>query len=333
LLTGDFREALKRNAGGGSSCSAPAVSLTAEGVEAHFVICPGVGLRYPNSVLVSDRQLFAIAVVLYGLSTLYALFVLRAGFRKHTWINYSLLFGGAAFHTWAMFERGFSLQRCPINNLYEATTFIAWTIVAAYLVIGSWGRLRSLGAFVSPLLLALGVFALMPALDVRAATPIFTGGWSSLHNALILLAFGAFGLSAVAGLMYVMQDRDLKLHKLRAALSLLPPIQRIEATIGRLLLAGFALLTAGLIVSVFYLKQTRDVYFSSDALLLYSLFVWALYLALMVLRWGFAHRGRRFAMGAIGSFAFIALTFWGVYLLSDLHHKVSADRPRTELRP
>src|SRR6185436_11513112 len=116
---------------------------------AHFVICPGPRLRYPNSVSVSDRQLFGIAVVLYGLSTLYALFVLRAGFRKDTWINYCLLFGGAAFHTWAMFERGFSLQRCPINNLYEATTFIAWTIVAAYLVVmGSWGRRRFLGAFV-----------------------------------------------------------------------------------------------------------------------------------------------------------------------------------------
>ena len=290
-------------------------------------------LRYPNSVPVSDRQLFGIAVVLYGLSTLHALFVLRAGFRKDTWINYCLLFGGATFHTWAMFERGLPLQRCPINNLYEATTFIAWTIVAAYLVVmGSWGRLRFLGAFVSPLLLALGVFALMPALDVRAATPTFTGGWRSLHNALILLAFGGFGLSAVAGLMYVMQDRDLKHHKLRAALSLLPPIQRIEAIIGRLLVAGFALLTAGLVVSIVYLKQTRDVYFSSDALLLYSVFVWALYLTLVVLRWGFAQRGRRFAMGAIGSFAFIALTFWGVYLLSDLHHKDSADRPRTELR-
>jgi ABC-type uncharacterized transport system permease subunit len=257
---------------------------------------------------------------------------MRAGFRKHTWTSYGLLLGGAIFHTLAMFQRGFSLNRCPISNLYEATAFIAWTIVAAYLLIGAWGRLRFLGAFVSPLLLGLGVFALMPALDVRAARPTFTGGWSSLHNALILLAYGAFGLGAVAGLMYVTQDRDLKFHKLRAALSLLPPIQRLEATLGRLLSAGFVLLTAGLVVSAIYLKRTRDVYFSNDALVLYSLFVWALYLVLLVSRWRFAQRGRRFAIGAIGSFAFIALTFWGVYLLSDLHNKSPEERPRAELR-
>ncbi|MEY2408290.1 MAG: hypothetical protein QOF48_960 [Verrucomicrobiota bacterium] len=274
-----------------------------------------------------------IAVIFYGVSTLYALFLMRAGFRKDTWINYSLLFGGAVFHTLAMFQRAYALHRCPISNLYEATMFIAWTIVSAYLLIGAWGRLRFLGAFVSPLLLGLGVFALMPALDVRTAEPVFTEGWSSLHNALILLAYGAFGLAAVAGLMYVTQDRDLKFHKLRAALSVLPPIQRLEATLGRLLLAGFLLLTGGLAVSAVYLKQTRNVYFSNDALVLYSLFVWILYLTLLVMRWRFAQRGRRFAIGAIGSFTFIVLTFWGVYLLSDLHHPLSEGRPRTEHRP
>lgn len=280
----------------------------------------------------SDRQSFALAVGFYGLSTLYAVFLLRTGFRKDTWINYGLLLGGAGFHTLAMFQRGFSLNRCPISNLYEATTFIGWTIVAAYLLIGAWGRLRFLGAFVSPVLLGLGVFALMPGLDVPQARPNFSGGWSHLHNALILLAFGAFGLSAVAGMMYVTQDRDLKFHKLRAALSLLPPMQRLEASIGRLLLAGFCLLSAGLVASALYLKRTRDVYFSNDALVVYSLFVWALYLGLLVLRWRFAQRGRRFAIGAMGSFAFVVLTFWGVFLLSGIHNAPAVERPRTEQR-
>jgi ABC-type uncharacterized transport system permease subunit len=220
-----------------------------------------------------------------------------------------------------MFKRGFSLDRCPINNLYEATLFVAWTIVATYLVIGVWARLRFLGAFISPLLLALGVFAMMPALDVRGPTPAFVGGWSSLHKALILLAYGAFGLGSMAGMMYVMQDRNLKYHKLRAAVSRLPPIQRVEAAVGRLLLAGFLLLTAGLIVSSIYLKKTRDVYLSTDPLLIYSLVVWAIYFCLLLARWGYSQRGRRFAMGAMGSFAFVLLTFWGIYLLSGLHQQ------------
>lgn len=269
----------------------------------------------------TDRLSFLIAVVAYGLSATYSIFILRRGFREDNRINYLLLLGGFVFHTTAMFKRGFSLERCPINNLYEATIFIAWTIVASYLLIGTWSRLRFLGAFASPLIFAIGVFALMPSLDVQAARPTFTGGWSSLHKALILLAYGAFGLSSVAGLMYLTQEHDLKFHKLRAVLSRLPPIQRLELVTGRLLLAGFVLLSFGLAASVVYLKQVRGVYFTNDPVMIYFAFVWLLYLALLVAHWRFAQRGRRFAWGAIGGFAFVMLTFWGVYLLSGIHNQ------------
>jgi ABC-type uncharacterized transport system permease subunit len=268
----------------------------------------------------SDRLSFTVAVILYGLSTIYSLLLFRKGFRRDNWINYGLLSLAFVAHTAAMFQRGFSLERCPINNLYEATIFIAWTIVAVYVLVGSWSRLRFLGAFASPILFGLGIFALMPALDVHGARPTFTGGWSSLHKALILLSYGAFGLSSIAGLMYLTQEYDLKHDKLRAVLSRLPPIQRLDVAMGRLLSAGFVLLTAGLVVSAAYLKQTRGVLVNDDAEVVYSLVVWLLYLTLVILRWGYAQRGRRFAWGAVGSFAFVMLTFWGVYLLSSIHN-------------
>ena len=272
----------------------------------------------------SDRHYFLIAVVLYGLSSLYAIFLLRKGFREDNRINYCLLLGGALFHTLAMFQRGFSLQRCPINNLYEATLFVAWTMVTSYLLIGTWSRLRFVGAFASPLLFAIGVFALMPSLDPpHGDRPVFTGGWMSLHAALILLSYGGFGLSAVAAIMYLTQEHDLKFNKLRAVFSLMPPIQRLELVISGLLLAAFVLLTAGLVIGVIYLKETEDVYFKSDTKILWSITVWFGCLVLLVSRWRFAQRGRRLAWGAVGMFAFVLLTFWGSNLLSGIHNPVS----------
>ena len=271
----------------------------------------------------TDRDYFLIAVVLYGMSSLYSIFLLRKGFRQDNRINYLLLLGAFVLHTLAMVKRGFSLQRCPMNNLYEATLVIAWTIVATYLVLGMFSRLRFLGAFASPLLFAIGIFALMRPLDAPAGQAAFAGAWSSLHKALILLSYGAFGLGSVAGIMYLTQEHDLKYRKLRAVLSLLPPIQRLEVVIGRSLLVGFALFTAGLITSGVYLKQTRNVYFTGDAEVIYSLFVWAIYLALLVLHWRFSQRGRRFALGAVGSFVFVMLTFWGIYMLSGIHNPPS----------
>ncbi|MEK7684204.1 MAG: cytochrome c biogenesis protein CcsA [Verrucomicrobiota bacterium] len=260
------------------------------------------------------------AVIIYGLSALYSVFLWRKGFREDNRVNYCLLLLGFGFHTIAMGQRGFSLQHCPLTNIYEATTFVIWTIVTSYLVLGAWSRLRFLGAFASPVLLGMGVFALMPALDVHGTKPEVARGFVSLHAALILLSYGAFGLSSVAALMYLTQEHDLKFHKLRAVFSLLPPIQRLELVIGRLLLAGFILLTAGLSLSPVLLKHRDGVFFKADPKILWSIFVWLVYVGLLLMRWRFAQGGRRFAWGAVGSFSFILLTFWGFNLLSSVHH-------------
>jgi ABC-type uncharacterized transport system permease subunit len=266
------------------------------------------------------RTYFLIAVIIYGCSTVYSIFLWRKGFRRHDHVNYFLLLAGILFHTRAMMMRGLSLQRCPVNNLYEAMTFVAWTIAAAYLVFGLFPRLRHLGSFVAPIVFGIGVFALMPALDVPYKDkPEFRNGLVSLHAALSLLSYGAFGLSSVAALMYLTLEHDLKFHKLRALLALLPPIDRLEKITSRLLWAGFILLTAGLAFIPFLLKERPEANLAFDPKVPWSALVWLIYLGLLVRHSRFAQTGRRFAWGAIGTFAFVLLTFWGVNLLSPTH--------------
>jgi HemX protein len=270
----------------------------------------------------TDRHIFLLAVIVYGLSFVYSVFLWRKGFRKDDRVNYYLLFLAFALHTTAMFKRGYAINACPVNNLYEATVFIAWTICTVYLGLGVFQPLRFLGAFASPLLFFMGVFALMPALDAPYhSRPYFENSLTGLHAALILLAIGAFGLSAVAALMFLIEERDLKFHKLRAIFSLLPPIQRLERVMNGLLLGGLLLFTAGLALSPFLLKQKYGVWFKSDPLLDYSIFIWLFYLVLVASRWKFGQGGRRFfAWSTALSFAFILLTFWGFILLSQVHH-------------
>ena len=267
----------------------------------------------------TDRVFFAIAVVIYGCSAAYSIFLLRRDIRQHNRLNYFLLLGAFAFHTTAMFLRGFSLERCPINNLYEATMFVAWTMTAAYLVLGLVPKLRFLGAFAAPMLFAIGVFALLTPKDVGSpGHPEFSGGWLTLHVAMFALAYGAFGLSSVAGLMYLTQERDLKLHKTRALLSFMPPITRLDLVLRTLLVAGFVLLTGALFVSVAFMRQQGHS-LTADFKILWSMFVWAVYLGLIVMRWKFWRGGRQFAWGSVAAFAFVLLTFWGSSLMSPLH--------------
>jgi HemX protein len=270
--------------------------------------------------MLTARHYFLLAVVLYGLSAIYSVFLWRKGFRTHDRVNYGLLLAGFILHFKAMLVRGLTFDRCPVNNLYEAMMFVDWTIVAAYLVIGLLPRLRYLGAFASPVIFAIGVFALMPSLDMHyGSKPQFGNGLVSLHAALTLLSYGAFGLSSVAAAMYLTQEHDLKFHKLRAVFSLMPPIDRLEKITSRLLWAGFILLTAGLAFIPFLLREHPEPRAASDPKAIWSALVWCLYLGLLVMHNLYSHTGRKFAWGAVGTFAFVLLTFWGVNLLSPAH--------------
>ena len=253
---------------------------------------------------------------------IYSVFLWRKGFRLDNHVTYFLLLLAFGFHTTAMAMRGLMLKQCPVTNLYETTTFVMWTIVALYLLMGLWSRLRFLGAFASPVLFAIGVFALMPSLDTHGVRHEAAGTLTSLHAALMSLSYGAFGLSSAAALMYLTQERNLKFHKLRAILSRLPPIQRLEAAAGGLLLSGFVLLTIGLAIGAYDLSHTPNPQaHSTDPKIVWSAIVWLLYAGLVIMRWKFAQGGRRFALGAIGSFVFVLLTFWGSNLLSPLHNQ------------
>lgn len=268
----------------------------------------------------TDRHYFLLAVTCYGLSTIYSVFLWRKGFRRDDWINYALLAAGVVLHTVAMLKRGLTLHSCPVNNLYEATTFLLWALGMASLVYSLLPRLKFLCAFTAPVLFTVGIFALMPTLDPpHGPKPEFSGALRSLHAATSLQAYGAFGLAAVAAAMFLAQQHDLKVHKLRALLSLLPSIQRLELVTTRLTLVGFALLTIGLAAGSQLPVKEGEAFFD-DPKVLWSALLWLVYLEALVAHKFFGRSARRFATGIIIAFVFLLLTFWGTNLLSPLHH-------------
>jgi ABC-type uncharacterized transport system permease subunit len=273
----------------------------------------------------TDRHCFLLAVTFYGLSTIYSVFLWRKGFRRDDWVNYLLLAVGVALHTLAMTKRGLSFHSCPVNNLYEATTFLLWTLGLASLVYSLLPRLKFLCAFTSPVLFTVGVFALMPALDPpHGLEPEFSGAPRSLHAATILLAYGALGLAAVAAAMFLAAQHDLKAHKLRALLSVLPSMQRLEVVTTRLVMVGFVLLTIGLVVGS-RLPRKEGASFFSDTKVLWSALLWLAYLEALVAHKFFGRSARRFALGIIIVFVFLLLTFGLTNKFSQMHQNPPED--------
>jgi ABC-type uncharacterized transport system permease subunit len=269
--------------------------------------------------LITDRTWFLAAVIVYGIALVYSVFLWRRGFRRDDRIHYLILVVAYGLHLLAMMKRGYSLQRCPTSNLYEATVFIGWAMMSACLGLALVQRFRFLPVFANPVMVGLGVFAMMPGLDTAGGALSYTGVMVSLHAAFTLLAYGAFGLGAAAGVMYLSQERDLKMHRSRILFSLLPPITRLEKVVTWLTLAGLSLLSVGLVVGFAGITPPPGVRYTQDFKVWWSCVVWAVYAVLLGLHWRFAVRGRRFAWSVVGAFAFVLLTYWGSNLASPLH--------------
>ena len=297
------------------------IRLTALSKPFQLTLAPNRQRNTLRSVLqFTDRQFFATAVGTYGVGLLYALLRRRLSLHKKRSILYTILVAGLGFHTLSLVMRGLAIHRCPVTNLYEATAFTAWTIGAACAGLGLVPRLRFLTVFAPPVLLGLGVLALMPPLDTPSTGPPLDRGIVSLHMSLTLLAYGAFGLGALIFAVYLTQEHDLKARRWAAVVALLPPLEELELTGARLLAGGLVLLSGGLLVGMGWLRYQQGVFIKADPKILWAFFVWSLYGLLLVLRWRHTLGARKLAWAAVGSFSFVILTFWGFNLLSDIHH-------------
>jgi HemX protein len=182
---------------------------------------------------------------------------------------------GFIFQTAFLSIRGHALGRCPLTNLFEVFVFLAWSVALIYMMVGSAYRLSLMGAFTAPLVVLLQGFALLAPIDKAHAVKMPANPWLEFHASMSLVAYGVFALACIAGVMYLVQERQLKTHQLRSIFYHLPPLSDLFAAITRLLWWGFALYTLGL-VSGFFIGQPLP-----TGQVICAIGVWLLYAAIL----------------------------------------------------
>jgi len=220
---------------------------------------------------------------------------------------------GFIFQTAFLSVRGHALGRCPITNLFEVIIFVAWSAALFYMVVGPAYRLSLMGAFTAPLVVVLQLIALLAPIDHPHRARLRVNSWLEFHASMSLVAYGAFALACIAGVMYLVQERQLKTHHLHSLFYHLPPLTDLFSAIVRLLWWGFVLYTLGLISGFFVgepLPWTQIVC-ATGVWILYALILQGRYL-----RW-FAPK-RVAALCIIGFSAALTL-LWGITFTAQTH--------------
>lgn len=255
-----------------------------------------------------DRLFLVASTFCFLLGFAHSMHALGARVYHHSRLNFYAILAGFLCQTAFLYLRGEKIGRCPLTNLFEVFIFLAWAMVLFYLLIGPTYRLSLLGVFTSPLVFILQIGALLlPALDKAATVKPTINPWMELHAAASIVAYGAFALAGVAGVMYLVQERQLKTHHLRSIFFHLPPIHDLAVANRRLILTGFALLTIG-IASGFMVGSLSSHFIKVS----WSVGVWALYGFILAAEWMHRLSPRRGAWLSVAAFALVLCTLWGI---------------------
>ena len=241
----------------------------------------------------------------------HTMFSLRQGRFQPGRFNFAAVALGAFFQGWYLSLLGRHLHACPIRTLPEILVFLGWSMALFYLVIGPSYRLSLMGAFTAPVVLLLQVAAILlpdaPPLAVKVVNP-----WVETHAALSLVAYGAYGLSCVAGLMYLVQERQLKSRNPAPLFHYLPPITALSTTNRRLLGMGFVLMTLSFAAGFAAKLPVGSAKFAFSGVL------WLLYGAMLVAAWTGRLAARRVARGGVAVFLLALLLLPLIQHLSTL---------------
>lgn len=263
--------------------------------------------------------LFDLALVAYLGATVLALAHLIQR-RETTYRAASLLTqAGWVVHTLALVVRWVERGRPPLGTLVEAMSVVGWAAVLFTLWAERQYRVKVLGAFVLPLVTVFGVSSAWLPSGLVGLAPALRNAWIWVHVTLAMLGISAFVLNFAGGLMYLLQERQLKAKRPGALYYRLPSLETLDRMTYRTLTLGFPFLTLGLFLGALWARTAWGGLFTFDPLVIFSFVAWLVYAATLSGRAVAGWRGRRAAYCAVVGFGVLLLTLGAGLLLPGRH--------------
>ena len=260
-------------------------------------------------MLQAENTLFTIVMILYfGAMILYFLFIAA---RRDALAKAAVAVQGAglALHTVALVCRSIGAGRLPLTNQYEFATCFSWGLCLVSLIFVLRFRFPVLGAFAAPVTFLIIGYAAMQSKEVRQLMPALRSGWLGFHVSTAIIAYGAFGVSFVLSIIFLLRDR----MKARGFLdSHIPDRDKLDMISYRSVSLGLLFLTFTILTGAIWAERAWGSYWSWDPKETWSLVTWIIYAVYLHLRIRRGWHGRAAALFAVAGFVCVMFTYIGV---------------------
>ena len=266
--------------------------------------------------------LFISTVVAYALSLALYLIFLKTGKAQTGRLGTLLLAVGLVTHYFALLERtrGLGPHTVPYHDLYGAMSLFGWLLALTYLGLELYHRQRSVGALVLPFILIFFVAAHVAPPD-KFSPPDAHGPLFALHVTLNILAYSAFALAFVLSLIFLVEERVLRSHKMGDVVWRLPSLELLERMSRSSVLVGLVSITIGTALGFLWVYRLSDKYSFYDPKYAVTLVVLILYAVYFRLARTTAWRGARASKLCIFNFVLVFLSFTVVNFYLSHNHR------------
>src|SRR5262249_50682495 len=137
----------------------------------------------------------------------------------------------------------------------EALSFLALLLVGIFLLVQVRRPLLALGAVVNPLAFGLTLAAAAIHGGIQPLPPALHSIWLPVHVLLAFTGDAVFALAFSASLLYLVQERRLKVHRGRGLLRHLPSLETLDRVNYACLVWGLVLLTLGIVTGIVWAHE------------------------------------------------------------------------------
>ena len=242
-----------------------------------------------------------VAAALYSVGLLDAVFLLirqRDSFFRPALAAFGL---GGLFHLVSIVEQGLLEHQFPVNDIFQTLSLCGFLITVTFLFVYWRYRTESLSVFIFPLVFVLALTAGLSKSFPAWSSPEVRGLWLKVHIVFILIGYAALLFTAIAAVLYLFQEKELKRKKPRAFPLRLPPLGTLDDLISSSLSLGFICITAGIVVGSIWACVDYGTRWIADPRIAISFITWGIYLALVFFRTSAGWRGRKAAILAIAA--------------------------------
>jgi len=257
-------------------------------------------------------RLFASAVSLAYLAVcvLYLLVFLREDTRIRPRARAAAM-AAVLLHFLFLASAAVHLGHHPIASVFEAFSTLALMVAILFVYVDIRVGTRSVGLFIFIFVFALQLVSSIFMDFTPGRSGPLEGYILPAHIYLALLGYAAFANGFFYSIMYLLLHRDIRSGRFGKFFRRFPALEELDEMNYRAIVAGLLILLVSIILGIIWFYITYGGLPFYYAKVMFTLFAWALYSVILVLRFLFGWHGRRIAIMSVIGFLIIlaSMTF------------------------